>query len=500
MPPPKPYNKGNRYKEILAGYTDKELDTLCQIKRFMECIQGDPKFRDLADKNPNDDGLHDRLKQIGVTIDMTEIMHFWKTEFAGKLIEYQNDPKGGMDSYPGLQEELDKIPHLKLWEKWNRELTDWYKNRSTNHELKGKSSAFNAWRRRRIASAKSELGFFGTMIDHPLFAFELCAGCSVQCWFCGFSAEKLTRVFEYTDENRAFFRDVAQAGVDIFGPMAGFALLYYATEPFDNPNYIDFMRDFEEITGNPVCTATAVPNKNPDWFRSLITFYRKRNLPWPRVSVLSTGMLRKLHELYTPLECRDVRLLMQMRDALRHKAVSGKTMGTDRDKLGYTQEKVDDLDIIPQGSIACVSGFYVNMQQKWIQLISPCNAYERWPKGYRVFDRQTFTDAADYKQKIQDMIARNMKENIAPDTRLGFRDDIKFSKQPDGFTLITPNQRHHFKGDPFLRHLGERISSSTLTYSQVYDQVNEKHPGSLFAIPGTVKDIFDKGLLDETLF
>jgi hypothetical protein len=209
-------------------------------------------------------------------------------------------------------------------------------------------------------------------------------------------------------------------------------------------------------------------------------------------------MLKRFHELYTPQECRDVRLLMQMRTSLRSKAVSGKTIGKDRKKLGYTREKVDGLEIVPQGSIACVSGFYVNLLQKWIKLISPCNACERWPHGYRVFDEDTFTDAADYRRAIERMVDRNMKEHVESGTRLGFRDDIEYRERPDGFTLVTPNQRHHVRGKPYLRRLGRLIESSRMTYDEVYDDVMKGNGASPFAVPGTVKDLFDKGLLDET--
>ena len=44
------------------------------------------------------------------------------------------------------------------------------------------------------------------------------------------------------------------------------------------------------------------------------------------------------------------------------------------------------------GTIACVSGFLFNMVERNVRLISPCNASERWPLGYRIYDEGTFTD------------------------------------------------------------------------------------------------------------
>lgn len=351
---------------------------------------------------------------------------------------------------------------------------------------------------RRIAACRSELGHFGNIIDHPLFAFELSKGCSVGCWFCGFSAEKLEGVFDYTVENRALWRDMARVGVDLFGELAGLALCYYATEPSDNPNYLDFIKDYHEITGSRVCTATARPLKDPDWFRGLIAFYREETLPWPRISVLSTSMLRKIHETYTPEELRDVELFMQMRDAIQNKARSGRVLGYETEKLGGLQRPAYKGIEYVQGSIACVSGFYVNMVDRTIKLISPSKATERWPKGYRIFAEETFTDAETYRAGIEKIIQEHMPENVTTDHRLAFRDDLKHEPRPDGFSLISSNQRHHVKGESFLTPLGRLIDGGERTFGQISDSLLKKGVSPL-SVSFTVKDLFDQGLLDETV-
>jgi len=88
------------------------------------------------------------------------------------------------------------------------------------------------------------------------------------------------------------------------------------------------------ITGSTVCTAIVLPLKNPDWFRSLIVFYREKTLPWPHISVLSTLILRKIHETYTPEEMREVELDMQIIPSVRPKARPGRMLNRGVEKLG----------------------------------------------------------------------------------------------------------------------------------------------------------------------
>ena len=124
---------------------------------------------------------------------------------------------------------------------------------------------------------------------------------------------------------------------------------------------------------------TATARAGESWVRDLIEFYSKGPVPWPRISVLSRGMMRRLHRAFTPMEMRDATLLMQQKDAgvLRAKVPGG------RERMLKQLVEADDLRKVdfenlpegfepPQGSIACISGFLVNMVNRTVKLISPC--------------------------------------------------------------------------------------------------------------------------------
>ena len=78
------------------------------------------------------------------------------------------------------------------------------------------------------------------------------------CYFCAFDAKKLEKVFDITvPENRQLFREMSACLRQRLGWCSGHALLYWSTEPADNPHYVEFMKEHQEVTGCSVCTATA---------------------------------------------------------------------------------------------------------------------------------------------------------------------------------------------------------------------------------------------------
>ena len=487
------------HAQIVASFSEMELGLIVQLKRFTEFLVGDAQFCKDFEESEYSAAFLRRLKSIGVQFDPEEMSLLRKSKNGEAFMRFLNTCEGDED-FRTFEREIGTAPLLKLWARWTQAQRRRYKGHYGNLAPVLKHPRFNSWRKRRIAACRSELGHFGNHIDHPLFGFELSKGCSVGCWFCAFSAEKLSAVFEYTSENRALWRDIARVGVDLFGgEFAGLALCYYATEPYDNPNYLDFIRDYQNITGCMVCTATAVPLKNPDWFRSLIAFYREESLPWPRISVLSPSMLRKIHETYTPEELRDVELLIQTRGSMRQKARSGRTLDYGTERLGgQPSPSYKGIEYI-QGSIACVTGFYVNMVDRTIKLVSPCQATKKWPNGYRVFAEDIFKDAESYRTKIEGMIEKYMPENVTVDRRLSFRDDLRHEPRSDGFSLMSANQQHHITGQPFLITFGNLIARGDKTFGQIYDLLVERG-GPALGISLTVKDLFNKGLLDETVY
>ena len=305
---PTTFPMSSYYHGVLTQFSEEELRSYAQIKRLFEWAQGDRAFKAHFEANMLSNEERQRLKAIGVEFEPEEMRLLWEKPDFIRQVEKQS----GRSHFPDFpQEDLQKLepyPLLKLWFRFIS-LRNMFQRYVVPNSIfpVPRIPRLDAWRTRRIAAVKSELGFYGHAIDHSMLAFELGDGCSIGCWFCAFAARKLTKNFEYVD-NKEFFGDVLHQCVDLFGrDQSSRALLYYGTEPHDNPDYLRFVQDFTKITGYPSCTSTAVPT-DAAWVRELLTFYRQGFHPWPRFSVLSKTMLFKIHELYSPEELRDVEL------------------------------------------------------------------------------------------------------------------------------------------------------------------------------------------------
>jgi radical SAM family RiPP maturation amino acid epimerase len=398
---------------------------------------------------------------------------------------------------------MEQYPILQMWSRYRMHRSQLYvKQREFLTTTYSASKQYSAWRMRRIAATKSELGFYGHDIDHPSVAIEMQVGCTVGCYFCAFDAPKLQKVFDYNDEaNRELFRGVAKSLLKHLGWSSGHALLYWSTEPADNPNYVDWMKEYRAVTGASVCTATA--RADEQWVSKLINHYRPMRQPWPRISVLTRSIMYKIMKRFTPEEAQDMVLLMQQKDGEEQRA---KVPGG-RDKMiarlaEYkdlreldVDEKPEDL-FVPQGSIACVSGFLINIIEKTIRLISPCYTTEQYRYGYRVFDEVSFTDAADFERKLANVIERKCVLEPYGEMRMRFRDDLRYRPRPDGFKLTSKNVVHHLTGDELYAPLGEMISAGTHTYDAIIENLIERGFNPMVAT-AAIKAMFDKGFLCE---
>ncbi len=471
---------------------------IVQIKRFFEWYQGDPVFQKQLHSGRFSPETLDRMQRIGIGFHPEELAILWEQPDVVQRF-YVSCRTCRHEEIPAeITQKMKQYPLFFLWGRYILKKSLFFREfmddiASHPFRIPG-NPRFDAWRLRRIAAVRSELGYFSFVLDHPILAFELGDGCSVGCWFCAFSSRRLTKNFNYT-ENRAFFREVAHTCVELFGKnQASMALLYYGTEPHDNPDYIDFLKDYSEITGHPLCTSTAVPT-DPEWIRELIRFYRRYNSPWPRLSVLSKSMLFKIHELYSPEELRDVELLMQIKN-VRPKVTAGRIL---KEQKGLRDRKDGHYldDIVPQGSIACVSGFLVNMVKGRVQLVSPCYTCEKWPYSYRVFDEAYFTDPESFRRAINTLIEKNMPETPFGDMKMQFRDDFVYRPLETGFDLVSPNQVHHFHHKALHGPVGKLIAEGIHTYSQLYDITTDQCGLNPMMVAALVKKLFDGGFLNE---
>lgn len=481
-------------ENLWAVFTPAEVEKLAQLKRLMECLEGDHLFNSNLRKNKITSEISSRLRRIGVFLELKEIAFLWEIpDHASRYVDILFSGEGGI--LPEIREQVNKYPLLMLWTRYIKRLKDF--NRLSGDgimDIPG-NPRLNAWRKRRIVAIKSELGHYEKIINsHPLLAFELSEGCSVGCWFCSFSSQKLKGYLNYSDK-RDFFCNIVNSCIGLFGKEAtGWALPYYRTEPHDNPDYLQYLQEFEGLTGAVLCTSTAVATDTP-WVRTLLDYYHGTGLPWPRFSVLSKGIMEKIHEAFTPMELKDSELLMQMKEHKRKKVTGGRILKENSGLRGF--ESIEDIAQIsvPQGTIACATGFLINLVNKTIELISPCYTSERWPFGYRVFDKAVFTDEKDFSQVVLDLIDRNMFKTPPQDKPLRFRDDLVYKETAEGFDLISPNQIHHFTSAQNCGPLTGFIAEGEFTYRNISEKlVNGINPLVVSAI---VQKLFEGGFLDE---
>jgi len=76
-------------------------------------------------------------------------------------------------------------------------------------------------------------------------------------------------------------------------------------------------------------------------------------------------------------------------------------------------------------TIACVSGFLINLVEKRIRLITLCNASDRWSFGSWVLDDALFYDVSHALEIIEQIIVKHIRETVHRDDHLRFRPDIK---------------------------------------------------------------------------
>ena len=185
---------------------------------------------------------------------------------------------------------------------------------------------FQAWVFRQRERYKGEL-LDSDRYPFSIVSFELSKGCSLNCWFCGLAASKLEGIFSHTVENAELWRGVLRECTDLFGAATRSGLCYTGTEPLDNPDYLEFLDDFQDIVGTVPRTTTALPLRDLEITRRLLS-QTLSNCPVPaipcRFSILSVDELRRLHEAFSPKDLLLVPLRQQQKGSLEPRVRSGR--------------------------------------------------------------------------------------------------------------------------------------------------------------------------------
>jgi len=451
---------------------------VAHTKRFLEVWAADPKFRsELAEDA--DAAYHRR----NLRIHPSDLEAFWKYR-EDVTFATVNESTPGFDA-PLVQEYLNfrnvKLKHVTR----------------VRRESAPADSRFRAWRERQILRTRTSLHpYLYDAIVHPVFACELSLGCSIGCWFCGVNAPKLDGHFHHNAENSRMWREVLGAIGEVAGiDAAAHGFLYWATDPFDNPDYEKFCGDFRDVYGIYPHTTTAQPLRDAERVRRLLRAAEEGGCPHNRFSILTLKLLERVHAEFTPEENVFVEMVLQNKGSITSKWTSGKA----RERSGNTEllGREAPEDGVDSGTIACVSGFLLNMRQRLVKLISPCNASERWPLGYYVYDEATFADGAEFRHCIDAMIERHMYESVRADDVIALRRDLAYEALDDGFRAAARFGRQTFNGNPFFDELGELVHAGSHTAGEIGHYFGERYNIAPDITSGWLDRLLSAGVLDD---
>lgn len=406
------------YRRILGRRSQEDLKILAHIKRFMERLQGDSAFRKAL--SANSDTPEVVTQEYGIEVDPKKMLPLWHTAY----LKYRGRP------------ECSQWPLAEIWDEYMKEM---FHHRDLLRDLGNMEiiqPRFHKWRQQQMRRCSYDLGGTAPVLTHPILAFELSEGCTVGCWFCGLAASKYQGYYAYTDANAQLWRSIIVVATELFGDAAQTGFCYWATDPCDNPDYDKFIYDYYTITGALPQTTTAAPLRDPALTRRILDLFSRAHTVTNRFSVLTTKQLDRIHSTFTPEELMGVELVMQQKGALTMKAHAGRT----RERVAKRQVSGAESSgpVGEHTTIACVSGFLINMVQRNIQLITPVPASERWPRGYRVVGEKSFQSASDFRSGIESLIEEKMNVDVQKEGPLRFRDGLS-CEADDG--LITVRSR-----------------------------------------------------------
>ncbi|MFW8642235.1 hypothetical protein ACOJBO_02840 [Rhizobium beringeri] len=157
---------------------------------------------------------------------------------------------------------------------------------------------------------------------------------------------------------------------EMFGSAASTGFCYCATDPMDNPDYDRFLRLLSNYRAH--CRKQRrLCLKNLALTKRVLELFKRYRCVTNRFSVLSTDQLNQIHATFSPEDLMGVELVPQGKEMRSLKAFAGRARAR-KEKLSAvkngdaTAESESD-----HTTIACVSGFLVNMPRRRVQLVTP---------------------------------------------------------------------------------------------------------------------------------
>ncbi|WP_082325679.1 radical SAM family RiPP maturation amino acid epimerase [Ruminococcus flavefaciens] len=428
------------------------INEVALIKYFLELVTMDPDFRSKLESNSEK-----VLKETGIPYNYEDLRILYDAD-AYKEYEKEKEIPLFVKRYRGF---IDEKLNMR--------------NEMRADKCKPENNAMMIWRQRQINRCWIEMGYRNDSIIHTPTTYELDLGCSVQCEFCGIDAPCLSKVARY-NENKELWRGILSSMKEILGDAAGSGTCYYATEPLDNADYELFINDFyNEFSHLPQIT-TAAALRNIERTKKCIEHMRNLSPTIYRCSVRSIDELRTFHKEFTPEELLLVELLPQYEGAPCNSFTSVGRACTELREISNGE------------TIACISGFVINLAEKSIRLITPCGATKQHPTGEKILGKKFFTDIENFRDTVKNMIEKYIVNEIKSDQVLSFYPYITYQESENsllgngGFkisfnsddnpTLYKELIQLILKGDKTKREIASELYDKDFQPANVYLAIN----------------------------
>lgn len=308
---------------------------------------------------------------------------------------------------------------------------------------------WRSWRDRQIQRFhREDMTSRESHIMYIPFAVELTQGCSGGCSFCGLSADYLEPANTTFVDVRSSFEEFLLHMKAVHGGFGRCGVLYWASDPLDCPDYIDFGNLFQDIFHVWPATTTALAEKYPSRFRDLLNTNALRR-PWGvRCSLRNLRAYLRIHELVTPLERFSIGFIPQFRVNSQSQANAGRLYSS----ISESSEQK------PGGTIACMAGLLVNLPQKSIELITPCLAEPNHPNGYR----SLFHFDMDHNDQLSSYTSRILSQLPTITTKLSSKLSV----------VIHPSQFHLYEQN-YMPKVLTILSESPLSLNQLIKKLSQ---------------------------
>ena len=431
-----------------------------QVKRFIECWDGDDAFRKAFADHPAT-----ALETYDLEVDPKAVAVLCRQD--------KNDHIKIADlvkTQPALREYADYINFLNSFE-----------CNVVERHAKILNPVLEAWSARQGARFSTQApSNWSKKNPFLVFSIELSKGCSVGCAYCAGAAEKLRSIAHFTQENKTLFRGILDALTEFSGGNSLYGLLYFFTEPMDNPDYEKYLQAYYDEMGEIPQTTTAAWFRDIGRTRRLLAQSEALDGGVERFSINSLKHFRFCMETFTAEELKKVNLVLHYPEAFSYLYKSGRAISLP-----------DAID----GTTACVCGFLVNLPERTVKLVSPCIEADIWPKGYRILAESTFESVPEFNAFLTFCQNTIMNRVLAPDWMLKFRDDLDVQiNRNEGAILKTRYRQMAIDREPgiTLVHLIDGRHSP----EQIVNQLSDKY--SATAIYGVLNFWWDKGLFEDS--